>query len=102
MDAEPTPPVWRVGAAPKTRSCLSGGTGTGEPEPERGRRQSTGLSRRRAPQEPRSSAETDGWKERNGNSFDIVGSWRTGLKGEARMGLSERSRRKSRETVGRG
>src|SRR4029077_3509112 len=24
----------RVGAAPKTRSCFSGGTGTGEPEPE--------------------------------------------------------------------
>jgi len=25
----------RVGAAPQTRSCFSGGTGTGEPEPER-------------------------------------------------------------------
>jgi hypothetical protein len=24
----------RVGAAPKSRSCFSGGTGTGEPEPE--------------------------------------------------------------------
>jgi hypothetical protein len=34
----------RVGAAPKTRSCFSGRTGTGEPEPERCRRQSRSFA----------------------------------------------------------
>src|SRR6516225_117373 len=43
----------RVGAAPKTRSCFSGGTGTGEPEPKRCRRQSrsfAGAGRRKSPE----------------------------------------------------
>src|SRR5215510_16475176 len=34
----------RVGAAPKTRSCFSWGTATGEPEPERCRRQSRSFA----------------------------------------------------------
>src|SRR5215469_10574488 len=43
----------RVGAAPKTRSCFSGGTGTGVPEPEGYRRQSrsfAGAGRRKSPE----------------------------------------------------
>jgi hypothetical protein len=49
----------RVGAAPQARSCFSGGTETGEPEPK-GARAKQKLRRRRAPQKPRSSAETNG------------------------------------------
>jgi hypothetical protein len=48
-----------VGAAPQARSCFSGGTGRGEPEPK-GATAKQKLRRRRAPQKPRSSAETNG------------------------------------------
>ncbi len=48
------------GAAPQARSCFSGGTETGEPEPNCARAKQK-LRRRRAPQKPRSSAETNGW-----------------------------------------
>ena len=62
----------RVGAAPKTISCFSGGTGTGEPKPERCRRQSrsfAGAGRRKS---PRSSAETEGG---TGNGPETPTTW---------------------------
>jgi hypothetical protein len=53
-------PRKRVGAAPKTRSCFSGGTGIGGARTGTGPTASSSPRRRRAPQEPRSSAETAG------------------------------------------
>src|ERR1035441_10473741 len=49
----------RVGAAPQARSCFSGGTGTGEPEPK-GAKATQKRGPRRALQKHRSSAETNG------------------------------------------
>ncbi len=53
----------RVGAAPKARSCFSGGTGTGEPEPERCESKAE-ASQVPGAVKPRSSAETNG-QDRN-------------------------------------
>ena len=49
----------RVGAAPQARSCFSGGPERGS-QNRKGARAKQKLRRRRAPQKPRSSAETNG------------------------------------------
>jgi len=90
-----------VGAAPKTRSCFSGGTGTGEPEPEWAEGKAEASQAPGAVRAPKQCRDK-GWnRKRTGSSSDMsVGGAR--LQGNVRTRLNERSRRNSRGTVAAG
>src|SRR6516225_8583913 len=83
----------RVGAAPKTRSCFSGGTGTGEPEPERCRRQSRGLAGAGRRKSPEAVPRQRGKQETNRKQLGHRWSPAARLQGNVRTRLSGRSRR---------
>lgn len=70
------------GGFPQAKKLLFWGTGTGEPEPK-GARAKQKLRRRRAPQEPRSSAETNG-KDRGRDRTKIPCCWWAAVVGTAR------------------